>query len=68
MLVVMVHSMWNGMVITNVWDNKKVPDAVQRAEWGEGAIRYYVQFGIPMFFYISGMTGAHYNVEKRGFL
>jgi len=30
-------------------------------------IKYYVQFGIPLFFYISGMTGAHFNVEKRGF-
>ena len=64
----MVHSFWNAMQTTDVWNNKEVYDRAERSEWGEGAIRYYVQFGIPLFFYISGMTGAHYNVEKRGFI
>ena len=66
-----MHSMWNAMKITNIWcpDCPATPkDYAERSEWGDGTIRYFVQFGIPMFFYISGMTGAHYNVEKRGFL
>ncbi len=29
MMVIMVHSMWNGMVINNIWSNEKVYDRAE---------------------------------------
>jgi len=46
---------------------KTIPDCVEQIQKGRGVIKTVCQFGIPLFFYISGIATTHYDCERKGF-
>ena len=71
MLVVIVHCVHIAMVSIDVYSDQykqSNEDAVEQIQKGRGFIKTFVQFGIPIFYYISGMAAYNYDCEKKGFV
>ena len=58
--VIFVHSLMNAADTTELSNH----DAHEKKE---GIFKCMVQIGMPMFFYISGMSATFFNAEKHGF-
>ena len=58
--VIFVHSLMNAADTTELSNH----DAHEKKE---GIFKCMVQIGMPMFFYISGMSSTFFNAEKHGF-
>jgi len=67
--VIVVHSVHVSMYAVDIynWDLREtVPDIVEQIEKGRGILKSYLSFGIPIFFYVSGCSAAHFD-ETKGF-
>ena len=59
--------MWNSMQINDVWKaarENKHPYAIEVVQACTGFVKVFTQYGMPMFFYISGLANSFYNYEK----
>jgi peptidoglycan/LPS O-acetylase OafA/YrhL len=69
--VIMVHCVQLNMEATDISSPEtyaRVPYNEEIVEKARGFIKSLVQIGIPIFFYISGMSLTYYDTQKKGFV